>query len=182
VFLFSAASKCNQLTIIIIIIMSMRREYISKLRPPTDLLFIPQEIYGHEQAWWNNIERVKLLNRAPELSGNPTISHLVAKQEKLAKEMNLALRNIFIHTTEGYLTRCKILQNGVTALFSARSKACCEIFIALKYPSASAGSEPTYLGANSKHASHYTTEDDLTQEIVQWRSSVNMIMSLRDLH
>jgi hypothetical protein len=41
----------------------------------------------------------------PELSGNPTSSHLVAKQEELAKEiMNLALQSIFNDTLKGPLT------------------------------------------------------------------------------
>jgi hypothetical protein len=41
----------------------------------------------------------------PELSGNPTSSHLVAKQEELAKEiMNLALQSIFSDTLKGSLT------------------------------------------------------------------------------
>jgi hypothetical protein len=36
----------------------------------------------------------KLVIRPPELSGYLNSSHLVAKQEKLAKEMNFALRSI----------------------------------------------------------------------------------------
>jgi hypothetical protein len=59
-------------------------------------LFIPQVIYEHGEPWWNDIEREKLLIHPPELSGNPTSSHLVAKQEILAKEMmDLGLRCIF---------------------------------------------------------------------------------------
>jgi hypothetical protein len=42
-----------------------------------------------------NDMQVKLLIRQPELSCNPTSSHLVAKQEELAKEiMNFALQRI----------------------------------------------------------------------------------------
>jgi hypothetical protein len=33
--------------------------YVSELRPPTDLLFILQVIYGHGAPWWNDIERGK---------------------------------------------------------------------------------------------------------------------------
>jgi hypothetical protein len=43
------------------------------------LLFIPQVIHEHEELWWNDIDRGKLLIRSPGLSGNPTSSHLVPK-------------------------------------------------------------------------------------------------------
>jgi hypothetical protein len=56
------------------------------------LLFIPQVIYEHAELWWYDINRGKLLNHPPEPSGNPTSSHLLAKQEELVKEMmNFAL-------------------------------------------------------------------------------------------
>jgi hypothetical protein len=48
------------------------------------LLFIPQVIYEQGEPWWNDTDRTKLLIHPPELSGNPTNSHLVAKQEELA--------------------------------------------------------------------------------------------------
>jgi hypothetical protein len=44
------------------------------------------------------ISTEETLIRPLELPGNPTISHLVAKYEKLAKKMDFALRIIsFIH-------------------------------------------------------------------------------------
>jgi hypothetical protein len=43
-------------------------------------------IYENGESWWNVIDREKLLIRPPELSGKHT-SHLVVKQEELAKEM-----------------------------------------------------------------------------------------------
>jgi hypothetical protein len=66
-------------------IMSIRPEYVFELRLPTGLLFIPQVIYEHGEPWWNGINRGKLLICPPELSGNPTSSHLVANQEELGK-------------------------------------------------------------------------------------------------
>jgi hypothetical protein len=54
------------------IIMSMGFDYVSELRPPTGLLFIPQVIYEHGDPWWNKIDRGKLLIFPQELSGNPT--------------------------------------------------------------------------------------------------------------
>jgi hypothetical protein len=52
--------------------MSMWRDYVSELRPPTGLLFISQVIYGHGEPQWNDINKEKLLICLPELSGHPT--------------------------------------------------------------------------------------------------------------
>jgi hypothetical protein len=53
-------------------------------------------IYEHVETWWNDMGRI-LLIRPPELSGNSTSSHLIAKQEELEKEGNeFSLRNIYI--------------------------------------------------------------------------------------
>jgi hypothetical protein len=69
-------------------------------------------IYEHGEPWWNDIDMEELLIRPPELSGNPTTSYLVAKQDELAKEMmNLALRSIFVHTPKGSFTCGKILRH-----------------------------------------------------------------------
>jgi hypothetical protein len=58
----------------------------------TGSIVISTVIYKHGKPWWNDIGRGKLLIRSPELSGNPTSSHLLAKQEELGKEMvSLAL-------------------------------------------------------------------------------------------
>jgi hypothetical protein len=52
-------------------------------------------IHEHRGPWWNNMDRRKHFIRSPELLGNPTSSHVVAKQEELAKErMNFALLSI----------------------------------------------------------------------------------------
>jgi hypothetical protein len=52
--------------------MSMGSDYVSELRPPTCLLFIPHVIYERGEPWRNDADRTKLVTRAPELSGNPT--------------------------------------------------------------------------------------------------------------
>jgi hypothetical protein len=80
--------------IIIITIMSMGWYYVSELGPPTGILFTSQVIYPHAEPWWNDIDRVKLIHPL-ELSGSPTSSYIVAKQEDLAKKMNFALQSIF---------------------------------------------------------------------------------------
>jgi hypothetical protein len=68
-------------------IMSMESDYVSELRSKTGIIFITQVIYGHVERWWNDTDRRKLLIRPPKLSGKPTSSHRVAKQEELAKEI-----------------------------------------------------------------------------------------------
>jgi hypothetical protein len=44
-------------------------------------------IYTRGEARWNVIDGVKLLISPPELSGNPTVCHLVANKEELGKEI-----------------------------------------------------------------------------------------------
>jgi hypothetical protein len=56
----------------LIMIMSMEREYVSELRPPMGLLFIPYVIYEHGEPWWIDINREILLIRPPELSDKST--------------------------------------------------------------------------------------------------------------
>jgi hypothetical protein len=43
------------------LIMSMGRGYVFELRPPPCLLFIPQVIFEHGEAWWNDVDRGKLI-------------------------------------------------------------------------------------------------------------------------
>jgi hypothetical protein len=112
--------------IIIIIIMSMGRHYVSELWPRTGLFFIPHAIYEHEEPWWNDIDRGKLQIRPPELSLNSTSSHLVAKQGELAKEiMNLVLWSIFVCTSKGFLT-CRRLHFTSEGRRDADFYRCCK--------------------------------------------------------
>jgi hypothetical protein len=48
--------------------MSVGRDYVSELRPPTGLLFIPQMIYEYGGPWWNDIDRKKPKNSEKKLS------------------------------------------------------------------------------------------------------------------
>jgi hypothetical protein len=48
--------------------MSMERDYVSELRPPTGLLFSPQVIYEYGQPRWNDADREK-----PEELGEKTV-------------------------------------------------------------------------------------------------------------
>jgi len=77
-------------------------------------------------------------------------SHLVAKQEELAKEMmNLALRSIFVHTSKGSLTCRKIFRHGADGFTSPPKEGVLRNFISLKNPSLSlsrSGFNPQILG------------------------------------
>jgi hypothetical protein len=57
--------------------------------PPMGLSFIPQVTYEHGEPWWNDTDGRKVLIRPPELSGNPTSSHLVVNQKELGKGSGL---------------------------------------------------------------------------------------------
>jgi hypothetical protein len=67
--------------------MSMRWDYVSELRPPTGMVFIPHVIYEYVKSRGNDIVRLKLLIRPSSLEILP------AKQEDHG-ERNFALRNI----------------------------------------------------------------------------------------
>jgi hypothetical protein len=57
----------------------------------------------HGEPWWNDIDRRELLTHPPELSGNPTSSHLVAMHGELEKEFFLfCLTKYFFHVSKGY--------------------------------------------------------------------------------
>jgi hypothetical protein len=47
---------------------------------------MPKVIYELGEPWWNDVGRGKLLILPPELSGNPTSSHLVASKLNGQKE------------------------------------------------------------------------------------------------
>jgi hypothetical protein len=114
-----------------------------------------------------------ILQKQP--SGNPTSSHLIANQEKLAKEMmHLALQSTFVNTSKGHLICRKILRHGADDFTSTEGrKACCGFLITLKNPSPSTGTEPASLWFNGKHANHYTTKDDIIIQVT--RTSVTPV-------
>jgi hypothetical protein len=107
---------------------------------------------GHDWAcypsprWYTSVE-----NRGG-ISGNPTSSHLVARQGELAKEMmNLALWCIFVYTLKGiFLTCCKILQHGANGFTFSAKEGMLQIFVALKNPSPSAWFECANLWFSGK--------------------------------
>jgi hypothetical protein len=94
-------------------------DYVSELLPPC-LLFIPQVIWELE-PWCNDIDRRNILIRRRELFGNPTSSHLVAKQEELTKEiMNFVLR-VSLSYFEGFFGRTIPHRANGVGLLSAQA-------------------------------------------------------------
>jgi hypothetical protein len=68
----------------------------------------------------------------PELSGNPTSSHIVSNQEELGERNEFGLRNIFVHTSKLFLRAVKSYDMGLTTLLPLRRKVCCGILSSLK--------------------------------------------------
>jgi hypothetical protein len=56
--------------------------------------------YEYGEPWWNDIDRLILLIRPPELSRHSLSSHLVANQEELGEGNDkFGLRNIFVQNS-----------------------------------------------------------------------------------
>jgi hypothetical protein len=88
----------------------MRWNYVSELCPPADLLFNPHVIRKHWEPWWNDIDMETPESYNRDLLQSYQQSHLVVKQEELAKGiMNFTLRSIFLHISKDSLTCRKIL-------------------------------------------------------------------------
>jgi hypothetical protein len=121
--------------IIIIIIMSMGWDYVCELWPQTGLLFISQMIYEHGEPWWNYVtDRGKLLICPPELSGNPTSSHLVASRRNGQKEWEFGLVKYFCSYLHVIFTCQKILWHGASSVTSPLKEGVVWISITLKNP------------------------------------------------
>jgi hypothetical protein len=81
--------------IMMIMIISMVRDYVSDLRPPTCLLFIPQVIYGHGKSCCNDIDRGKLICHHSSLEIVLAESSS-SKVTGTAKEIMNSLQNIVL--------------------------------------------------------------------------------------
>jgi hypothetical protein len=119
----SAAVKLllNVMMIIIIIIIMLKGwDYVSKLRPPTSLLFIPQVIWACRTMAEYGKGKPMICQR--QLSRNHTSSHLVANQDELGRrkwwiwyskylcphiEAIFACRKIFRDEADGFTSPTK---------------------------------------------------------------------------
>jgi hypothetical protein len=61
---------------LLLLFMSMGWDYISELRPPMDLLNIPQMIYEDGEPRWNDIDRGNLKNCEKNLSECHSVHHM----------------------------------------------------------------------------------------------------------
>jgi hypothetical protein len=74
--------------------MWVERDHISKLRPPTGVLFIPRVIYKHGETWWIDIDRkISSFIHHSYLAFLPVQSSGI-KQDERAKKINVALQNV----------------------------------------------------------------------------------------
>jgi hypothetical protein len=124
------------------ITMTMGWDYVSELRPPAGLLFIPRwyvsgeiTMSAEEHAWlaW----QTSLAIAPADSSGS--------KQEKLAKGMRIWPCEVFFaHTFKWFFICCKILRHG--SFISHPKKGVLLNVIALKNPSLLSGLNPRTLG------------------------------------
>jgi hypothetical protein len=92
-------------------------------------------IHERRELWWNDIAAEKLLFRPPELSGNPTSSHLVAKQEDLGEENDeFGLMEYLCAYFEGIFNMQKNLPSSGRRLYFPDEEGVLQIFIVLKNP------------------------------------------------
>jgi hypothetical protein len=76
--------------------MSVWWDYVSELRSPTGILFIPQVIYEYGERWWNSVDRWKFLIFPPEICGSSSSSHLVPSKRKGRREYWIWSWDIFV--------------------------------------------------------------------------------------
>jgi hypothetical protein len=139
-----------------LLIMSMGWDYISELWPPTGLLFI--------HRWYMSMEYHDGMILAGENSWFAHHSSLVilpaeSKAGGTGKGNDeFGLRSIFVYTSKGFLTCCKIVRHGASGFTSCPKEGMPQIFNARKNASPSGGFEPTILGHSGKHSDHYITK------------------------
>jgi hypothetical protein len=132
--------------------MSMGWVYVSELRPPTDLLFIPQVIHEPEyHGGMMSTEENSSFVYQSSVVILPVESSGIKQEERAKRMMNLTLRNNFVYTRKWFFA-CRKILHGASGFTSPLKEGVLRIFIA------SAGFEPTNLGSNGKHANHYSSQ------------------------
>jgi hypothetical protein len=134
-----------------IMILSMEWGYVSELRPPTGLLFIPRwymsmKIHGGiistgENSWFVHHNSLAILPAQPSSS----------KAEGTGGGNDeFFLTKYLFHTSKVSLTCLKYYDMGPTALLPLRRKACCGFLLP------SSEFEQENLGSNGKYTNHQT--------------------------
>jgi hypothetical protein len=124
-------------------IMSMKWDYVSELRPSTGLLFIPRVIL---RAWRTVVEWCR--QRTTPDSSTRTLSVLLAESSGSKQEEQF----IGLFVSDCFKCR-KMLRHGASGFTSLWRKACYGFLSPLKSIGL-AGSEHANLGFNGKHTNH----------------------------
>jgi hypothetical protein len=146
---------------IMIMIMSMGWDYVSELRPPTCLLFIPHVIHEHWEPWWNYIDRGNFwfVLQWPLLVLRGESSSSKAKGTGEGNDEFLLTKYLF-YTSQDSLTCRKMLRHVADGFTFALKKGVLREFYRSLKLSSSVGFKPTNLGSNDNDTNHYTTEND----------------------
>jgi hypothetical protein len=114
------------------LIMSVGRDCVFELLPPTGLFFIPQVTYEYGEPWWNYMDRKKLI-RLPELyqSNQQSSSSKAAGTGEGNNEFGHT-KYVCSYLGRHFLTCRKILRHEADVFISLRRKACCEYLSPLK--------------------------------------------------
>jgi hypothetical protein len=125
----------------------MGRAYLSELRPPSGLFFIPLVVYSHGEPWWVDIDQRSLLILRGESSSSKTGGIGKGRYE-------LYLIKYVFNTSKCYLTCYKILRNVADGFTSPPKEGVLRISIALQNPFPPAAFEPENLGSSGEYANH----------------------------
>jgi hypothetical protein len=129
-------------------------DYVSKLQPPTGLLFIPWVIREHGEPWWWCPLGITPDSLTIPLWQSYQRRHLgqVEGMDEGVRILRISIWNSLrdiLHAVKSYM--------GPPTLLLIRRKVCCGFVSPLK-PIASAGFELATLESTGKHTNHYTTE------------------------
>jgi hypothetical protein len=90
-------------------------------------------VYEHDEPWWNDLDRGKLVIRQPDLSDNPT-SRVIWYQAEGTGEVNdeFGFGKYFCSYLQVFFFTCrKILRHGTSGFTSPPKECVLRIFIAL---------------------------------------------------
>jgi hypothetical protein len=123
-----------RLTLCLDWLIMMGWDYVSELRPPTGLLFIPRVICKHGGPWWWWCR----LGITPDSSTRALRQPYQQRHLGQVGEMDQGVRILliqYVRYLKGSLTCGKILQHGTSGFTSHPKEGVLQIFIALKNPS-----------------------------------------------
>jgi hypothetical protein len=120
-------------------------DYVSELRPPTGLLFIPRMICEHGERWWWCQLGINPYSSTRALWQSYQQRHLGQVGGMAEGLREFCLYSIW-HTSRDLLTCSKILRHGTSGFTSYLKEGVLHIFISLKNPSPRSGLNPRPMG------------------------------------